>query len=119
MANEHLRTAAANLQRAVSDVRELQRQIRADIDNTRHNNDKTINDINNQIIQLENLKKNAQGHESDKLAAGMKQQMLHAEISKIHSNTDAYVRQQSQKLSDLDGQIREFENLAGRLNSLA
>ncbi|MDB5182495.1 MAG: hypothetical protein JWO47_279 [Candidatus Saccharibacteria bacterium] len=119
MANEHLKTAASNIQRAVSDVRLLQSQIRAEMENTKRKNEQLIKDIHKQMAQLERGVQNPNMRDSDKLANRTKEQMLQAEISKIQAETEKYIRERNQQLHGLDGQATEFESLSTHLQQIA
>jgi FtsZ-binding cell division protein ZapB len=119
MANEHLKTAAANIQRAVSDVQILQQELRAKEENAKRDAAARTRQITEQIAQLQRDRNRHDLNSADKLAVDVQIKNLQLEIDKIRHETDAYVSDLEHQISGLNGQVNEFQNLAAHLQMLA
>lgn len=119
MANEHIRTAAANLQRAAQDVRESEHRLQNDIEDLKRNAADAVKKAEQQIDILQHSLYDRGVPDSSKLAVGLQLHNLHSDIARIKK--DSAQREQSlrQQLSSLSGQENEFNNLASHLNNIA
>ncbi len=119
MANEHLKAAAMNLQRAVQDVHDAQKRIHGEIETVKRDNAKKIDSINKQITRAERNRLKSNLTDVSKIAIAGEVQTLQAQISQINSDTERYVSQRDQEIRMYEGQSSKFQNLANELNSLA
>jgi len=119
MANEHIKTAAANLQRAAQDGREQQNAFRHQIDDSKRECATRIAAIKAQMGQMQRIQADPNVNESLKVANSIQMQNLNNEIAQTQKDNDRFVSEVNNQISGLDGQIREFENIASRLNGMA
>ena len=119
MANEHIKTAAANLQRAAQDVREEKHRLQNSINSMKRDAENAIRKAEQQIMQLHQRLTDQNVDESMKIAASLQQQNLRGDIAQIKKNTDQQERDLTQQINGMDGQESEFESLASHLNNIA
>ncbi|CAN5440380.1 hypothetical protein BH10PAT3_BH10PAT3_8480 [soil metagenome] len=119
MANEHIKTAASNLQRAAQDERERQSELRREIDNAKRTCDTRMADIKAQMTANARNALMPNTNDVAKRANAVHVQSLKAEMAKIKKDTDLYISHISDQAKGLDGHIGEFENLASHLNNIA
>lgn len=119
MANEHIKTAAANLERAAQDVHDAKQRAKNDIDLSKRQAEDSIKRLNNQLQQLNRSKANPRVAGNEKLAIDVQRHNIHNEISQIEKNTKTYEQTVMRELSNMDGQENELHNLASHLNGIA
>lgn len=119
MANEHIRSAATNLQRAIQDVRDAQARIRGEIENAKRDYAKSIEKIHQQMVRLERDRNKSRTLPADKIAISGQLQKLQTQISTIQHDSEVYAAQRQQEITMFDGQAIEFEGLADHLQRLA
>lgn len=119
MANEHIKTAATNLERAAQDVRQQQDEFRRNIEDAKRAASDKINRLKAQIAQLERDQHRHDIDTGSKIAYSAQARNLKIEIEKIEHDTNAFVQDLQHQLTNLDGQVNEFMNLARRLNFAA
>ena len=119
MANEHLRTAAMNLQRAVQDVRDAQKRIHGEIEAVKRDNAKKIDTINKQIANMERNRMRKNLASASRVSVAAEEQTLQAQVSQISRDTELYVSQRDQEIRMFEGQANQFQNLASQLNTIA
>lgn len=119
MANEHIKTAAMNLQRAVQDVRDAQKRLHGEIDNVKRENARKIEAINRHISQLEVKRIRKNFPSTGRVDIVAEERTLQSQISIINRDTELYAAQREQEINMFEGQANHFQSLANQLNTIA
>ena len=119
MANEHIKTAANNLQRAVSDVNQQIQEAKNDIDNSKRQTLSSIKALKTEIATLNSMKNKDSVTTSGKVALNAQTNNLQRQIAQLQKDNDEYVRQREGQISALNNEVHEFENLSSHLNAIA
>ena len=119
MANEHIRTAAANLQRAAQDVHEDKRRLMNNIDTIKRDAASATRQEEQQIAQLQRRISDHNVTGSAKISAELQQHNLRLDIAQIKKNADQQEKDLNQQLHNLNVKEAEFGNLASHLNGIA
>ena len=119
MANEHIKTAASNLQRAAQDVRQQINEIHNQVTHARQQALSSIKNLKTQIDQLQRSKNDSHTDMPSKVAIEVQVKNLQLQIAQIEKDTNDYARKMEGQANGLGGEISEFENLSSHLNAIA
>lgn len=119
MANEHIKTAANNLERAISDLNLQIQGIKNNIDESKRKAAAEIRKTRVNIAQLEKKRLQPNVDAPAKIAVEIQIKNLQLDIAKIQKQIDEYAHKLESQISGLNGEIREFESLVSHLNALA
>jgi chromosome segregation ATPase len=119
MANQHIRTAASNLQNAAQDMREEEQHLRADITQAKQQALTSIKMLKTQADQLERRKRDDRSDANERTAIDRQQKAIKNEIAEIEKNTKLHEQAVEKEISDMKNKESEFNNLASRLDVIA
>lgn len=119
MQNEHLKSAAANLSRAVSDFRINQKTVENDINIKKHDTAQTLTAIDAQIKQLQQTKIRENTGTPEKVAIDAQINNLQQDKSRIQKESDQLIATLQNNIRNIGTQVSELENLANHLNAMA
>ncbi len=119
MQNEHLKMAAANLTRAVSDFRVNQQTVENDIQIKKRDTAQTLAAIDAQINQLQQTKNRENAGTPEKLAIDAQINNLQQDKSRIQKESDQLIATLQNNIKNIGSQVSELEGLASRLNGMA
>lgn len=119
MQNEHIKTAAANLARAVSDFRINQQTVENDINIKKHDTMQTLTSIDAQIRQLQQTKNRERTGSAEKAAIDAQISNLQQDKSRIQKESDQLIGTLQNNIKNIGVQMSELESLSSRLNSMA
>lgn len=119
MANEHVKIAASNLQRAAQDARQKIKELNKEIDDSRRQAASSISNLRTQIGVLQHGMTRPETDTNTKVASQAEMSNINLQIGQIKKDNDEYVRNLQNQINALNSEVNEFNSLSSHLNQVA
>jgi uncharacterized phage infection (PIP) family protein YhgE len=117
MANIHIKEAANNMRKAVSDVRQLMQQTQADAVRTQRELEQHIHDLESRKNVLQQQMRRSEGVGDAEIA--VMSQRIDDEIRELSQQITTLKADSARQSQELDKQAYDFDSLANRLDMMA